>query len=487
MTGCRIYIGMVLLLFAWEANAATYYIDQTGGDDNRAGTSPGTAWRNCPGMSSYGGTGTLNPGDTVYFDCSDTWLVTGTQGLFITGGVTYIGDSWGTGTKAIIRADSDLDAGVIRFRDHNTFETVFRGFEVDANGRVATGIDLGHRFGTLMTGAMKMVENCDVHNIWSRASAGQYKYGIIISNHGGSSYVVENVMILNTAVHDTSRDAICLYPGDENAGCQIRNITVRGCEAYNTGQDPDYSGGSGIVIKGNVVDAFIEYNYAHDLDAASIFINGNETNHFGFGPTNVHIRYNILTCNNMHGAIRIYDNAGQGDPKDIKIYGNIIYNSTTGGGFQINGLSNTLALMMYNNTFFNAPIIINRSSANITTFEVRNNIFYYPGGNPFYDQDGDITAQSNNVTGNPAFRDPGGIPVGFTGTYGVDMRPNTDGLALQPGSTGIDRGTPLPVFYNGSINSVLRPAGRGWDIGAYESGTSQASRPAPPTRIRIKG
>ncbi len=485
MTTRRNCFVMIFLMFALEANAATYYIDLTGGNDGNAGTSPGTAWRYCPGMSSYAGSRTLQPGDTVYFDRSDTWLVTGAQGLFLTGGVTYIGDSWGTGTRATIRANADLDAGVIRFRDHATYNTVFRGFEVDANSKVATGIDINHRYGLLMNGAMKIVQNCDVHHIWSRTSANQYKYGIIISNHGGASYVAENVQILNTVVHDVSRAAICLYPGDENAGCRIRNITVRGCETYNAGQDPDYSGGEGIVVKGNVTDAFIEYNYAHDLDAASIFINGNETNHFGTGPTNIHIRYNILTCNNMHGAIRVYD-TGQGDPKDIKIYGNIVYNSTLGGGFQINRLSNTLALLMYNNTFFNAPVIINSSSASITTFEVRNNILYYPGGNPLYDQDGNITAQSNNLTDNPAFMGQANLPTGFVGTYGVDLRPNRDGLSLQSTSTAINTGAVLAGSYNGSVNSVSRPVGNGWDIGAYEIQTGGSTLPDAPTRIRVR-
>ena len=75
-----------------------------------------------------------------------------------------------------------------------------------------------------------------------------------------------------------------LYPGDDNANCRIKNITVRGCEVYNTGQDPDYGAGAGIIVKGYVQDAFIEYNYVHDTQGALIFVNGNENNHFGVGP-----------------------------------------------------------------------------------------------------------------------------------------------------------------------------------------------------------
>src|SRR5207249_4813112 len=220
---------------------AVYYVDQTAGNDANSGTSPSAPWKNSPGMSAYTGSGQLRPGDTVYFDKADTWTVSGVQGLYLVGGVTYIGDTWGgLGTRAIIRAASDLDSGVIRFRDHATIPTVFKGFNVDANGRVATGVDINHAHFTVMTGATKRVQNCEVHNVWSQVSLGQYKYGVIVSNHGGTGGYVENVEILDTVVHDVSRDAICLYPGDENADCRIKNITVRNSEAFNTGQDPGY-------------------------------------------------------------------------------------------------------------------------------------------------------------------------------------------------------------------------------------------------------
>ena len=42
------------------------------------------------------------------------------------------------------------------------------------------------------------------------------------------------------------------------------------------------------------------------------------------------------------------------------------------------------------------------------------------------------------------------------------------GLNLQEGSPGINNGIALGSSFVGSINSVGRPAGNGWDIGAYE-------------------
>src|SRR5271166_4444661 len=392
-------VGVILIAASVAADAAIYYVDQTAGNDANSGKKPSACWKQCPGMSDYSGSGALQPGDTVYFNRGGVWLVSGAQGIYLTGGVTYIGNSWGSGNgKAQICAGADLEAGVVRFRDHSTYETVFEGFDVNGNRKVTTGVDINHRYWSLMNGATKRVKDCEIHHTWSRQTSGQYKYGIIVSNFGGAAGYAENVEITNCVVHDTSRDGVCLYPGDVDANCRIRNIIVRGCEVYNTGQDPDYGAGAAILVKGYVEDAYIEYNYAHDTKGAVMFVNGNETKHYGFGPTNIHIRYNIFTGNTTHGAIRIYDGRNGQDPKDLKIYGNLVYNSTGGGGFYIaSDLGNRLSLRMYNNTFYNAPVVILNNHASVTLFEFKNNIVYYSGGVPLTDAGGQITSHSNNI------------------------------------------------------------------------------------------
>jgi hypothetical protein len=482
------------------AGAASYFVDEVSGSDGNSGTTPGAPWKNCPGMSAYSGTEILRPGDTVYFNRDETWFVSGSQGVYLTGGVTYIGNSWGGGSgKARICANSDLDAGVVRFRDHPTYETVFKGFDIDGNSKVTSGVDINHRYWSLMNGAMKRVQDCEVHHIWSSTALGQYKYGVIVSNHSGTGGYAENVEIIGCNVHDTSRDAICLYPGDEDKNCRIKNITVRGCQAYNSGQDPFFGAGAGILVKGYVQDAVIEYNYVHDTKGAIMFVNGNETKHYGVGPTNIHIRYNIFTGNTTHGAIRIYDGRSGKDPKDLKIYGNLVYNSTAGAGLYIGpDLGNTLRLLVYNNTFYNAPVIIFNNAATMPVFEFKNNIVQYSGGVPLTDSKSQITAHANNIfygdagvlvssngvdysssnlvgdyeptasSSNPQFNNAANLPTGFTGTYGVDMAPKSDGFSLRKDSPGLNAGMPLDSDFGGSINSVFRPVGGRWDMGAYE-------------------
>jgi hypothetical protein len=518
-TTVRLLINVMLFLGACNvAQSATYYVDQTNGNNSNNGTSPSSPWRTVPGMAGHSGPGSLSPGDNVYFDSADTWDVGGgSWGFYLVGGVSYIGNEWGSGTRARIRATTGFEAGTIRFKDHPNLETVFKGFEVDVNGRVANGIDVNTGFWQLMNGATKRIEDNIVHGVYSEANRGEYRYGIIVSNHGGTAGYAENVEIIDNVVYDISRDAICLYPGDENANTRIRNLLVRGNEAYGTGQDPGYCCGSGILIKGYVENAIVEYNYIHDVKGASIFVNSNESNHFGNGPTNVHLRHNILTNSTQNGAILVYDGSGGNDPKSLEIYGNIIYNSTVNAGLLLHGgLVGSISLRVYNNTFHNAPVRVENSSANYSNFEFSNNIVSFPSGLPLSDAGRKITTHSNNLfyrssgtlvtsggtsysastlnnyessasSANPLFKSTSALPTGFSGAFGSSLAPSSDGLSLQNGSPAINGGRPLGNQYAMSINSVMRPAGSAWDIGAYEAGNGvgQEVRPNPPVDLQV--
>jgi len=493
-------------------SAATYYVDQTAGNDNNVG-SQASPWQDAPGMTAYTGSGSLVAGDTVYFDKADTWLVSGGQGLFLVGGVTYIGNVFGvSGTRAIIRASSSVDAGVVRFRDHATIPTVFEGFEVDANHTVSSGIDINHRFSSSMIGAVKRVVNNLVHGVSSDQNQGQFKYGIIASSFNGDR--TANVEIIDNTVWDISRDAICLYPGDNSATNLLSTVLVRGNTSFDTGQDTNYCCGAGLLIKGHVTDATVEYNYSHDTKGAAVFINSNETNHFGVGIVNLHLRYNILTtaASNVNGIIRVYDGSGGTDGKDLHIYGNLVFNNTTTGGLHIGtDAVGTETIRVYNNTFYNAPVTIATSAATFSTMEVRNNIFHFTAGVTLTDSEGNITAHSNNiyyrpsgtaVTSNganytaagiiagyeatglgtdPLFVNVASVPTGFNGAYGSTLAPNTSGFTLQTGSPAFNSGVTLASPYTNSINSVVRPSSTAFERGAYEL----TAGPGPPTNVGV--
>lgn len=490
MTASETLLAFILLTYDPAANAAVYYIDQTDGNDGNSGTSPSSPWKHSPGMVAYTGSGQLKAGDTVYFDREDNWTVAGSpQGLFLVGGVSYIGDQWEadsgtTGYRAKITAGHDFnDNGVIRFRDHPTIQTLFKGFEVDVNNMSANGIDINHGFWSLMNGATKKVENVEVHHVFTEQSKGEYKYGIAMSNFGGSGGILENVEIINCSVHDIGRDAIVLYPNDD-PNSKIGNITVRGCDVYNTGQDRDYAagnGGHGFVIKGWVYNSTIENNYVHNVNSSAIFVSGPENNGKQRGADNVTVKNNILTTPSNNGIVRLYKNGA----KQLKFHGNILYDNNTSGAFNLSGNAGTLDLFVYNNTFVNTFIDLGSHSSTVKTFEFKNNIVQY-AGNPLRNASA-IQSRSNNllVSADPSFKDTSKKPTGFIGDYGTDLRPNTDGLSLNAGSSAIDGGTALASAFADSINSIPRPQGTAWDIGAYEYSFAGAMPMDPPPNLRI--
>ncbi len=484
--------------------ASTYYVDADIGSDGNSGLSPALPWRYAPGMKAYAGHTELAAGDVVLFRSTSTWLVSGQQGLYLTGGVQYVGDGWGSGSRATLRAATNLDSALVRFRDHPTVATVFRGFDVDAAGKVANGIEFNHSyFVGPLTGATKRVENVVVHDVASRTSRGEYKYGIIVSNHGGAGGAVAHVEILNSIVHDISRDGLPLYPGDENIDCTIRDILVRGNVVFNTGQDPDYGAGAGIVVKGRVIGAIIEYNYVHDTKGAGIFVNGNESRHFGVGPEDVHIRANIVSVSTAHGSIRIYDGPKGGDPKEVSIYDNVIYGNSRGAGLIVGrDLSGINVLRIFNNTFFDNPVVLDNRRATFPVFEFKNNVVYYKHGpallvnttltahegnvyfgtgRPVRTRDVDVTMHSMRVyepsalAADPLFSDPSAPPTGFFSGDDGRLRPNPAGLSLMPASPARGHGVQLAEAFNMSINAEQRPDATPWDAGAYQSADNRAA------------
>lgn len=492
-----------------SASAVTYYVDQTAGNDTNNGTSPSTPWKNVPGMhgtSAHTGSHTLVAGNIVYLDRSDIWLVSsaGDGGMTMVAGVHYIGNSYdpegaGSGIMAIIRANGTCEAGGVRINDDDpTNPTWIEGVDIDGAGQNGSGVDINHRFwNTGLTGAAKRIENCLVRGWVGDGGAGNFRYGIIVSDGSpDASGVVSNVEILNNTLTNPPRDGICLYPG---ATGRVTNALVRGNTVSGIKTDPSYAEGHGILVKGDVRNSIVEYNYAHDVNSSALFINGPETG-TGPGPTGVVYRFNILQTNDNNGVIRVF---GTGN-KTGDIYGNIVYGGSVSGGLNFAGNSGTMTFNAYNNTFI-IPVIIDDPTAT-GTLNFRNNLIAVGNATPLVDSGVDIDTHTNNLynrtsgttlvsSGASAFTaanlstyeatalsaSPGLVnaanpPTGFSGAYPT-LTPNTTGLSLQTGSPAINNGVDLGTSFNGSINSQTRVAP--WDIGAYESGA--VADTTPPT------
>ncbi len=507
-----------ILGFYTTALAATHYVDNN--HPQASDANPGTEylpWLHCPGMNGWTGSASLNPGDTVYFDSEDTWTVSsGAYILNITGGVSYIGDSWGSGTRASFQLLTDMINMIQWYDDDPVHETIFKGFEVDGNHYIATGIGMNHPgwsyANSPLNGATKRIQNCVIHDQF--CVSGTYRYGIILSSWGDSNQPcpgtrIENVEILDNIIYNQGRVGIIVYPANNNDACYIKNVLIRGNEVYDTAQEVGYNAGAGISAKNHVEDVTIEYNYIHgdhgSTGQCSLF---NADVAGSSGPKNIIYRYNICTTTSPTG-IHFWNHGNI----SIQIYGNIIYNIGGRMGIMANyNLDNSFNALIYNNVLFDSGIIISSYPGSTDTLELKNNIIYSTSDIPLTDYSGKITSHNNNLyyrvgggtlvsssgssfttsnlnsyeatalSSNPSFLNTTDLPTGFIGTYGLDLRPNTDGLSLQSGSPAIDTGADLGSIYNSSINSITRPQSSGWDIGAYESA---GSRPDPPKNFKV--
>jgi len=499
-----------LLFFAavmtQPAQGADYYVDN--GNPGASDAGPGTEaqpWVHCPGMNGWSGSAELQPGDTVYFSSSGTWSASGGQSVLeAAGGVIYDGSTWGAGARATLRAEGELSRAVINIMsDHPEIATMVRGFEADAGGTVTSGITINwpQSEGSLV-GATKRIENCVVHDVDSRSAEGQYEYGIVVSSGYGGNRTVSNVEIVDCTVYNISRGGINVYCANDDPLSRITDVLVRGCEIYSTGLDPDYAG-SALPMKNHVINVVFEYNYVHDATRGmGIGVSSHDENFRG--PENAVIRHNIVRGSELMGI-----NLNVKGSLSLDIYGNIIAENTY-QGIRFMDVRDTLALRIYNNTLvhnyhpdWSHEILVHTGDADVSLLEIKNNLFVaLPETLPLQDEDGSITDHSNNfyyrqgddalvraggtiyttgditsweptaLAGDPLLGDISSLPTGFTGTFGVDMRPNTDGLLIRSDSPAKDSGADLGDTYSTSINSVTRPAEAGWDRGAYEFSTA---------------
>jgi hypothetical protein len=495
---------LAALVLAAPAKASWYFVDP--GHPDASDTNPGTEslpWRHCPGMPGWSGSAALVAGDTVFFASSEVWEASGAAAVLqVTGGVAYDGHSWGSGERATLRATGELSRSVINLMDdHAVHPTVVRGFEVDAGSTVTTGIGVNwpHSSGS-MDGATKRIEDAVVHSVASQSAAGEYEYGIVISSGYGGSRVTANVEVVGCVVYDISRGGINVYSANDDPSSRIEDVLVRGNEIHGIGLDPDYAG-SALPLKNWVKNVVVEFNSVHDtVRGSGISISSHEV---GFrGPENAIVRHNIVRrCETMGVLFHVRGST------EVDVYGNLILENTY-QGVRFMTVMGTLAVRIYNNTFFrnvypgwSHEILVGSNDGDIAVLEISNNIFRADAETvPIVDSDGDITGHTNNVlyrqgggtlvtsagisytaaditsweptavAADPQLVDELDLPEAFVGAYGLDMRPDTDGLAVEPASPCTDQGADLGLAYASSVNSVSRPYGAGWDVGAYEIG-----------------
>lgn len=256
----------VLFIKPISAEAATYYVDATGGNDNNNGTTTATAWKTLTKVNlALDAASTIQPGDTILFKRGETFAgfidvdTSGTAGNIITF------DAYGSGAKPIIDANTilhgiDLRNGMnyLTFANLQVHRPTGNGF-LFFNGATnitlsdititSTGVGLNISTGTfsninitnlaasslsrgIVASTFTSLTNMTIDQSTFNSST---LYGIFINNTGTASNVtisnstidgggdrgiylgaVNNVTISDTVVSSNNSNGIDIYGGGSN-------------------------------------------------------------------------------------------------------------------------------------------------------------------------------------------------------------------------------------------------------------------------------
>jgi hypothetical protein len=330
---------------------------------------------------------------------------------------------------------------------------------------------------------------------------------------------IDTVLIRNNVVHDIGvrqpdygdGSFLCQYSTGVSVANDSTNVVAEFNDLYNvcTGLSINTSDYEGF---GSPTNITYRYNNVHDvLSMGYVNIVGTYGIVDGSGEIYGNLFYNIGrtggTFNNGYGWMA-GKTPGDGYSNDINIHGNTafgdgvfsFYNNTIYSNSNYSGtvasvviayemdLTDTGSVFNFKNNIIYVssgyPALIDQFNRLAGTHS--NNLFYrtsgandthVAAGGTNYNRAGVTTWELTAQNTDPTFTG-GTLPTGFTGTYGVNMTPNTNYFAITSGNA-LNNGANLGSPYNIPINTagVSIPAQRGtvWDIGAYEYSMSGGS------------
>jgi len=488
----KLCLAFLILTFALPVWAGSVYYVKSGGDDNAAGTSDGTAWAHCPGLTGWTGSAILSNSDIVYFDSGDTW--TGSSGplLNTTAGVTYDGSTYGSGTRATFEMIGGGGTGNnVIFLDSSN--VTIKGIEVDMGGYSYSGIST---YGATSDISNILINDCVVHNSSMPTNPMQWNYAIFVAGTY-ANVDVDTVTISDCTVYNIGHEGICVYPSGE--GRTASNINIQRCTVYDCGQDGtshphciyltndidtilvedcELYGGSPNINIGNKASGdepdniTIRRNIIHDATGTGLVIGAN----YDSTPLNTTaLIYNNIFYDNSNWSIFITRDL---TTSNIQIYNNTIYHNPSGIGraFEINGSAGTgTPIVLKNNIFYSTSaltVMKYDDVADEALVDHSNNLIYSSGSSNFYEINGVNYSQAEVKSSWDATAentDPLFVSVG------------SDNYRTGAGSDAIDAGYDLSGTFTQDYYGTTRPFGSGFDIGAYEH-----PRPKPPTGLRIQ-
>lgn len=455
-----------LLLLAFTARGADWFVDFAAGSDSNDGTTTGTAWKRVKGMANVAGTAaaaTISAGDRVIFKGGSTWTASwpftpSSAGLVASKIFYTTNGAWGSGRAVFDAEYADFGSGptagmVLQTRSN----VVYCGLSM-VNMRLNTNVNQGVLVAT------------DIDFEITNCVFGPWRYGAS-----------------DITVPAGCDSASCGgYAFNFAALVGSRGTHVFGSTFHQTGINNKF----GVAVCGGILGVS---NVIKDV-AAGV----RAGDHHGTQFLNVGTPSDVLT----HTDVFTTQNRGN-------LYGCLLSNITTGAAIQFQNLSGT------GNAFTNqvvncvvlsctpAPIEIHAINAGFS-FEFLNNTLEGSSGIYVSDHGGNpilrMTAQNNNlISSGPGITIDAGMVTTIVSSHNL-----TNSVATASGygatlanhyrpttfpSAPIDGGTNLVSTVTNDINNVTRPQGEAFDIGAFEFVPASAQVPSAVIagRVDLKG
>ena len=253
----RLILLLCIYIIPATSNSATYYLDDTGGNDSNDGLSTITAWQSLDKIS----TTTFSPGDRILLKGGGTW--TGEMDLNGNGaaGNPIIVDRYGSGLKPLI--DGGGYESAVRLQGVSYWEV--NRLRITNNGGPTLSGASNYRVGVLVSTNWSAIRNhihlkdLIIFNIFPET--GPNGYGIHINAIGSSTIdtYFDDVLVENCDISVTGWYGIwCQHRGSSqsNAGFKYNtNIVFRNNIFTNTGGSGMETGwADGVLLEKNITD-----------------------------------------------------------------------------------------------------------------------------------------------------------------------------------------------------------------------------------------
>ena len=398
-----LFLGTILCAkFSFSTN---YYVASTGNNSN-TGLSKAQAWVSLVRVSQQN----FLPGDTVFFEAGKEFA-----------GSLYLDESdAGTATKPVVFTSTGSTKAIFKAGTsygvfvYNSAGYVFRNLDIRGSG-ISTNKGHGFQFYSIVDKQLEYlkIDSCEISGFregglllgsWETLSGYSnvsitncrvYENGRagIVSYAWNSLYSHRNIYIGFCEVFNNRglEDITTIHTGSGIALSGIDTAMIEYCEAYNNGENSNWShggpvgiwyylvrngiiqhceshhnktrtnDGGGFDLDGGCQNSIIQYCYSHDNYGAGYLLA-----EYGSGATftdNI-IRYNISQndgLKNNFGGITVWGASATARITNTDIHNNTVYTSKTG---LVSGVPS--ALRFLDNNFYNVAI--------------RNNIFYAAQG-----------------------------------------------------------------------------------------------------------